>query len=69
VLPYKVVFVLMHFSGAVLPLAVAWILGDVLLAIVIIPNLVALILLVGKVVKETDSYFERKPWLGQPKRR
>ena len=30
-------------------------------------SLIALILLVGKVVKETDSYFERKPWVGQPK--
>ncbi len=67
VLPYKLMFVGMHFAGAVLPLAVAWILGDVLLAIVIIPNLIALVLLVGKVVKETDSYFERKPWVGQPK--
>ncbi len=66
-LPYKLMFVGMHFAGAVLPLAVAWILGDVLLAIVIIPNLIALVLLVGKVVKETDSYFERKPWVGQPK--
>ena len=32
VLPYKIVFVLMHFLGAVAPLAVAWDLGDAALA-------------------------------------
>jgi AGCS family alanine or glycine:cation symporter len=63
VLPYKFVFVLMHFLGAVASLAVAWGLGDVLLAIVIIPNLIALLLLSGKVKELTDSYFERKPWI------
>ena len=33
------------------------------LAVVIIPNLFALLLLSGQVVKETRSYFTRKPWL------
>ncbi len=63
VLPYKVAFVAMHFVGAVLPLAVIWNLGDLFLAVVIIPNLFALLLLSGQVVKETRSYFTRKPWL------
>ena len=63
VLPYKVAFVAMHFVGAVLPLAVIWNLGDVFLAVVIIPNLFALLLLSGQVVNETRSYFTRKPWL------
>ena len=63
VLPYKIVFVIMHFVGAVLPLTVIWNLGDIFLAVVIIPNLVALILLAPQVVEETRSYFERKPWL------
>jgi alanine or glycine:cation symporter, AGCS family len=63
VLPYKAVFVLMHFLGALFPLAVVWALGDVALAIVIVPNLIALILLAPKVAEETRSYFERKPWL------
>jgi AGCS family alanine or glycine:cation symporter len=62
VLPYKAVFVLMHFVGAVIPLAVVWAMGDVALAIVIVPNLIALILLTPKVLEETRSYFERKPW-------
>jgi len=55
--------VAMHFVGAVLPLAVIWNLGDVFLAVVIIPNLIALLLLSGQVVNETRSYFDRKPWL------
>jgi AGCS family alanine or glycine:cation symporter len=62
VLPYKLAFVTMHFIGAVLPLTVIWNLGDVFLAVVIVPNLVALLLLAPQVVEETRSYFERKPW-------
>ena len=63
VLPYKFVFVTMHFIGAILTLAVVWTLGDVFLGIVILPNLLALILLSGKVVQLTRSYFERRPWI------
>ena len=68
VLPYKIAFVAMHFVGAVLPLAVIWNLGDVFLAVVIIPNLFALLLLSGQVVNETRSYFDRKPWLENEKK-
>jgi len=63
VLPYKLAFIAAHFIGAVLPLAVAWSLGDVLLAIVIFPNLFALILLAPKVAEMTNDYFNRKPWM------
>ena len=62
VLPYKMIYVLMHFMGAVVPLAVVWAMGDIALAIVIIPNLIALIFLAPKVAEMTRSYFERKPW-------
>jgi AGCS family alanine or glycine:cation symporter len=63
VLPYKVVFVIMHFVGAVVPLAVAWTLGDIFLGLVIIPNLIALVWLTPKVIEITKSYFEREPWV------
>ncbi|MGD2215765.1 MAG: sodium:alanine symporter family protein [Gemmatimonadales bacterium] len=63
VLPYKFAFVTMHYIGAILTLAVAWTLGDVFLGIVILPNLLALILLSGKVKQLTGSYFERRPWI------
>jgi len=62
VLPYKIVYVVMHYMGAVVPLAVVWAMGDIALSIVIIPNLIALIFLAPKVVEMTRSYFERKPW-------
>ncbi len=68
-MPYKLVYVAMHFVGAVVPLASVWALGDVLLGMVILPNLLALILLAPKVKELTNSYFERQPWLeaGKPK--
>jgi len=63
VLPYKILFVGMHFFGAVVPLAVAWTLGDIFLGLVIIPNLIALVVLTPKVKELSDSYFSRKPWV------
>ncbi len=60
--PYKLVFVGMHFLGAVVPLSLVWELGDVLLGVVIVPNLIALVLLTPKIKELLDSYFERKPW-------
>ncbi|WP_419941936.1 alanine/glycine:cation symporter family protein [Candidatus Palauibacter sp.] len=65
IIPYKLVFVGMHFIGAVLPLAVVWALGDVFLAIVIIPNLIALIFLAPKIKEMAESYFTRSPWQRQ----
>ena len=63
ILPYKFVFVGMHFFGAVVSLQVIWNMGDIALGIVILPNLLALLLLSGKVSELTNSYFARKPWL------
>ena len=63
VLPYKLVYVIMHFLGAVVPLQVAWDMGDIFLGIVILPNLLALLLLSGKARDLAGSYFERKPWI------
>ena len=63
IVPYKIVYVIMHFIGAVVPLAAIWALGDVFLGVVILPNLLALLLLSPKVKELKDSYFDRKPWL------
>ncbi len=63
ILPFKAVFVVMHFVGAVASLTTIWIIGDVALGLVTFPNLIALILLSGTVVKLTKSYFERRPWV------
>ena len=67
VLPYKFMYVAMHYMGAVVPLAVVWAMGDIALAIVIVPNLIALIFLAPQVAEMTRSYFERKPWLENEK--
>ncbi|MDX1419842.1 MAG: sodium:alanine symporter family protein [Rubricoccaceae bacterium] len=63
ILPFKAVFVLMHFVGAITTLAWIWVLGDIALGLVTFPNLIALVLLSGVVVQLTKSYFERKPWI------
>ncbi len=63
VLPYKVAFVAINFIGGIAPLATVWAIGDIALGLVIIPNLVGVLLLSGKLEEITDSYFERKPWL------
>jgi AGCS family alanine or glycine:cation symporter len=62
ILPYKVAFIGMHFFGAMVSLQVIWDMGDIALGIVILPNLLALWLLSGKVKEMTDSYFQRRPW-------
>ena len=63
ILPYKMIFVVMHFLGAVAPLTVAWVLADVVLFVAAVPNLIAMVLLTGKVKEMTDSYFARRPWI------
>ena len=63
ILPYKVVFLVMHFIGAILAVSTIWDLGDVALSLVTIPNVLSLLLLSGLLKKITDSYFQRQPWL------
>ena len=63
IIPYKAVFILMHFLGAVTALNTIWNLGDTALSLVTIPNVFALILLSGVVKKLTDKYFDEKPYL------
>ena len=63
ILPYKILFVIAHFLGAVVPLQVAWTLGDVFLGLVILPNLLALLILSPQIAAQTKSYFERRPWV------
>ncbi len=57
ILPYKLVFVVMHFVGAVAGLNTIWGIGDTAIALLTIPNVVALLLLSGIAKKLTDDYF------------
>ncbi|MEZ4775838.1 MAG: sodium:alanine symporter family protein [Bacteroidia bacterium] len=63
ILPYKLIFVLMHFIGAVTALNTIWGLGDTALSLVTIPNVFALLLLSGVVKKMSDEYFKNKSYL------
>jgi Na+/alanine symporter len=43
--------------------------GDVFLAVVILPNLFALVLLAPKVAEMTNDYFQRQPWISNFEKR
>jgi alanine or glycine:cation symporter, AGCS family len=57
--PYRVVFVIAVFFGAVAKLDVVWTFADVMNGLMAVPNLIGLLGLGGVVVAETKSYFER----------
>jgi len=58
ILPYKIVFIVFHFIGAITSLNFIWNLGDTTLSLVTIPNVFALLLLSGLVAKLTNNYFD-----------
>ncbi len=53
---YRVVFSALVFVGAVISLDIVWSFSDIANALMIIPNLIALILLSGKLAKDTKEY-------------
>ena len=55
-IPYKLVFVFVLLVGPVISLDIVWSLADIFNALMAIPNLVAVILLSGVIVKETNYY-------------
>jgi AGCS family alanine or glycine:cation symporter len=56
---YRLVFVGMHFLGAVATLATVWAFGDVMLGLMAFFNIFALFLLSGKAYKITKAYFSK----------
>ncbi|TNE74120.1 sodium:alanine symporter family protein [bacterium] len=56
---YKGVYVLMHFVGAVLALSTVWAIGDIMLGLMAIPNIIALFALSGVVYTLTKTYFAK----------
>ena len=60
VVPYKVVFLVMHFLGAIVPLEFVWSFGDVALGLMSFPNLIAIILLLPTVRRLAAEYFSRE---------
>ncbi|MCP8898571.1 alanine/glycine:cation symporter family protein [Gilvimarinus xylanilyticus] len=56
IMPFRVLWVLAIYVGATADLAVVWIVADVLNGLMAVPNLIALVLLSGVVVKLTRDY-------------
>ena len=57
---YRMVWVAATFIGAVTSLQVVWAVADVFNGAMAIPNLIALVLLSGVVVRETTDYRDRR---------
>lgn len=56
---YKGFYILAHFGGALVTLTTVWTIGDIALGMMAFPNLIALFILSGVVVKLTNEYFSR----------
>ena len=54
--PYRIVFVILLFVGAIGALEPIWLLADTLNGLMAAPNLIALVVLAGVVVKEKNKY-------------
>lgn len=59
VLPYKAVYTMVHFLGAIFSLEVVWGFGDAALGMMAIPNLFAILALSGIVKRDARDYFRR----------
>jgi len=56
IMPYRIVFCIMHFLGAVYSLELVWSFGDAALGLMTIPNLLSILLLTGLVKTELRDY-------------
>ena len=55
-MPFRIIFSAVAYVGAVVPLALVWEAADMFNAFMAVPNLIALVLLSGVIVKETKKY-------------
>lgn len=62
VTPYRFVFVVVIFIGAITELTTVWTIADILNGLMALPNLVGLIVLSGLIVRETREFFRRPDW-------
>jgi AGCS family alanine or glycine:cation symporter len=56
--PYRVLWVIVTFVGATVPLGLAWDIADTLNGLMCIPNIIAVLLLSGLIYKETKYYLD-----------
>ncbi len=57
--PYRLLFVILVFVGAIVKLDIVWALADIMNGLMALPNLVALLGLSGVVAAETRDYFNK----------
>ena len=55
-MPYRIVFCVMHFLGAIYSLELVWAFGDMALGLMTIPNLLSILLLTGVVKTWVKKY-------------
>ena len=60
-LPYRVIFVLLIFTGSVISLKLAFYIGDIANALMAFPNLIGLLLMSGTVGVATRQFFKKYP--------
>lgn len=59
IIPYRLIYIGMHFVGAILSLNLIWEMGDLAMALGTLPNVFALPLLSGLVAKLSKQYFAK----------
>jgi AGCS family alanine or glycine:cation symporter len=67
IMPYRIVFCIMHFLGAIYSLELVWSFGDTALGLMTVPNLISILLLTGLVKRWTKEYVDEGK-LEPPKR-
>jgi alanine or glycine:cation symporter, AGCS family len=65
-LPYRALFTLACFAGAVWELSLVWGIADILNGLMALPNLVGILVLSGLIVRETRAYLAQDPDLTDP---
>ncbi|GAD79223.1 alanine/glycine:cation symporter family protein [Vibrio ezurae] len=59
ILPYKIIFIALVFSGAFMKLDMIWLIADIVNGLMAVPNLIGLIALRQVVVAETKLFFDK----------
>jgi AGCS family alanine or glycine:cation symporter len=59
ILPYRIMFCIVHFLGAIFSLEVVWGFGDTALGLMTIPNLIAILALSGVARRLSNDYYSR----------
>jgi alanine or glycine:cation symporter, AGCS family len=62
VMPYRVVFTIIIFVGAITELEVVWLVADILNGLMALPNLVGLLVLSPLIARETREFFADREW-------